>query len=49
MGPVLGGIILSTLGWRWIFWLNIPICLLSLYGCKKLAPTQEILHKNPIH
>ena len=38
MRPVVGGLILSTLGWRWIFWLNIPICLLGLYGRKQLAP-----------
>lgn len=23
-GPVLGGVILSTLGWPWIFWLTVP-------------------------
>ncbi|APX31765.1 hypothetical protein BH708_02455 [Brachybacterium sp. P6-10-X1] len=30
LGPVLGGLILGSLGWRWIFWINIPICLLAI-------------------
>ncbi|WP_457766521.1 MFS transporter [Coxiella burnetii] len=48
MGPVLSGFILSTIGWRWIFWLNIPICLVGIVGCKKLAPVKEVLHEKPI-
>lgn len=30
LGPTLGGIITDTIGWRWIFYLNIPLCLLAL-------------------
>jgi EmrB/QacA subfamily drug resistance transporter len=30
LGPVLGGIILGWLGWRWIFLVNVPLCLLAL-------------------
>lgn len=25
-GPPLGALIASTIGWRWIFWLNVPLC-----------------------
>ncbi|MEM9243439.1 MAG: MFS transporter [Pseudomonadota bacterium] len=49
LGPVIGGSILSTLGWRWIFWINIPICLLALYGCRRLPAVDETRHKTPIH
>lgn len=49
MGPVLGGLILSTIGWRWIFWLNIPICLLGIIACKRLEPVKEDLHEKPIY
>jgi len=26
-GPVIGGLLLSTAGWRSIFWVNVPICV----------------------
>lgn len=28
MGPVLGGYITDSLGWRWIFFVNVPICII---------------------
>ena len=49
LAPVIGGFLLSALDWRWLFWLNIPICLLGLYGCKQLAPATENLHRQNIH
>lgn len=30
IGPVLGGILTSGLSWRWIFFVNIPICAVAL-------------------
>jgi MFS transporter, DHA2 family, methylenomycin A resistance protein len=29
-GPVLGGVLTTTLGWRWIFFLNIPVAVVGL-------------------
>ena len=25
IGPILGGSLVDTIGWRWIFWLNLPV------------------------
>lgn len=32
LGPVVGGIFVDTIGWRWLFWINVPICLLLIAG-----------------
>ena len=31
IGPTLGGVILEFLSWRWVFFINVPVCLLSLW------------------
>ncbi len=30
VGPVLGGVLTSGLSWRWIFFVNVPLCLLAI-------------------
>ena len=30
LGPTIGGIILNWLDWRWLFWVNVPFCLVGL-------------------
>jgi DHA2 family lincomycin resistance protein-like MFS transporter len=30
IGPTLSGVILTTLGWRWMFWIVLPIALVAL-------------------
>jgi EmrB/QacA subfamily drug resistance transporter len=33
IGPVAGGILVSALGWRWVFLLNVPLIALSFAFC----------------
>lgn len=36
LGPVLGGLIVTYLGWRWIFFINLPILLLGYFCSRKV-------------
>ncbi len=39
IGPALGGVLTDTLSWHWIFFVNIPIGIVSLYLIWRLLPT----------
>jgi EmrB/QacA subfamily drug resistance transporter len=36
MGPTLGGFLIDTVGWRWIFYLNLPVGIWGAYLAWKL-------------
>lgn len=38
-GPIIGGLLLSTLGWRSIFFVNLPLCLLGMAMTARVAET----------
>jgi EmrB/QacA subfamily drug resistance transporter len=38
LGPVLGGLLVDNLSWRWIFYVNVPIGLIGLALAAKLLP-----------
>jgi EmrB/QacA subfamily drug resistance transporter len=38
IGPILGGVLTDTVGWRFIFWLNLPIGLLALLMTTRYLP-----------
>jgi len=39
IGPALGGVLTDTVGWHWIFYVNIPLGLISLFVIARLLPT----------
>ncbi|MFI6070674.1 DHA2 family efflux MFS transporter permease subunit [Actinoplanes sp. NPDC051343] len=38
LGPVIGGLIVNHLDWRWIFYVNPPICLLAIVLAIRYLP-----------
>lgn len=47
-GPSLGGVIVSSLGWEYIFWVNVPIGLIAILLGWKVLPKDLIRVKDNI-
>lgn len=41
LGPVIGGLILGAGSWRWLFLVNVPLCLIGLALAVRLIPADE--------
>lgn len=39
IGPTLGGLVLTWLDWHWIFWINVPFCLVGLALAWRFLPS----------
>jgi EmrB/QacA subfamily drug resistance transporter len=44
LGPVIGGALISSVGWRAIFWINIPVGLAAVVLCARFVPESKALH-----
>ncbi len=38
VGPVLGGILIENFDWRWIFYVNLPFCVVGLFMVYRFVP-----------
>ncbi|TYB48829.1 MDR family MFS transporter [Actinomadura chibensis] len=38
LGPLLGGVIVDNLSWRWMFFVNIPFCAVALFAAVRMLP-----------
>ncbi|MGJ5891312.1 MFS transporter [Streptomyces niveiscabiei] len=41
LGPVAGALIVDHFSWRWIFYVNLPVCVLALALAWRTVPRQE--------
>ena len=49
LGPTIGGLIINYLPWRWVFVINIPICIAAIIlGIVKLPPTDAMNRRQPL-
>ena len=46
-GPVIGGWITDTLGWRWLFYFNVPIAITAALIIATLLTGREAEHRHP--
>jgi DHA2 family methylenomycin A resistance protein-like MFS transporter len=46
-GPVLGGLLVETLGWRWVFFVNLPVCVAGAILTQLVAPATPPKPKVP--
>lgn len=48
LGPAVGGLLISTLGWRWVFYINVPAGVLgAILGWYLLPVTQRRTEREP--
>jgi EmrB/QacA subfamily drug resistance transporter len=41
LGPLVGGALVEAVSWRWLFWLNLPFCLLGVVLVLGSTPEQR--------
>ena len=47
LGPLLGGFLTEKVSWHWIFYVNIPIGIVSLIVIQRLLPTVKTAESDP--
>src|SRR6202167_5577560 len=47
LGPLIGGAILTHLSWRFMFWVNVPFCLIGLVLAAKYLPKDTVAAVRP--
>jgi len=44
IAPVIGGLITEYAGWRWLFWINIPLGVMAVVASLRLTPRKQEGH-----
>lgn len=48
LAPIIAGALIAQLNWRWIFWINVPIGLVSVLIAVRFLPIEKLEDKVPI-
>jgi EmrB/QacA subfamily drug resistance transporter len=48
LGPIIGGALVDSLGWRAIFWINVPIVVVTVVGTLMVVPESRALRARRI-
>lgn len=48
LGYVLGGLCAESIGWRWAFYVNLPICLAAAWGVHHFVPEAKVVERRPL-
>ncbi|GAA1522214.1 EmrB/QacA subfamily drug resistance transporter [Agromyces terreus] len=41
VGPILGGVLVDSLGWEWVFFVNVPVGVIAFVAAWRLVPDLE--------
>jgi MFS family permease len=47
IGPTVGGLIVQTIGWRWVFALNVPVGVIAIVAGRYLLPRTRVTAGQP--
>jgi EmrB/QacA subfamily drug resistance transporter len=47
-GPTLGGLLVDHAGWRWIFYVNVPVGIIAVFAAMRLLPRDEHEEAGPL-
>ncbi len=46
LGPTLGGLLTQTVGWRAVYWINVPVGCIAVIACRYLLPRTRRLSRS---
>ncbi len=48
IGPVVGGLLVSLVGWQALFYINVPLAVAALLAVRRFAPADPVRERGPL-